>query len=256
MKRFNLVILADHVIGYRIAKFLSHRPDANILKIYTNEPRQESWWTPLSNYEGLSAVCAYYRTNEQLYEEIKSLPIDLILALSWKHYLTPRLLSLPMVGNVNLHYSLLPKHRGVYPVNWAIIQGERETGVTLHWMDEKFDAGDIIAQRTVELNPWDTSFDLLQRLDEAALPLFSQLWEQVAEWKQLAKRQSGSASYHSREQFHALDELDLEAEMKIGDLINLLRGKSFPPAEKQIFFRDRTTGSKIFVSIELRPERL
>ena len=78
------------------------------------------------------------------------------------------LLEIPGHGALNMHGSLLPKYRGRVPVNWAIIHGETETGATLHYMTEKPDNGDIVAQQAVPILPNDTALQVFQKVTVAA----------------------------------------------------------------------------------------
>jgi len=78
------------------------------------------------------------------------------------------LLEIPKSGALNMHGSLLPKDRGRVPVNWAIIHGETETGATLHYMTEKPDNGDIVAQQTVPILPGNTALQVFQKVTVAA----------------------------------------------------------------------------------------
>ena len=73
-----------------------------------------------------------------------------------------------------LHYSLLPQYRGFAPVNWAIINGEKETGISLFYLDEEADSGDIILQRSVEISAREDINDVLEKCDEQALELISE----------------------------------------------------------------------------------
>jgi methionyl-tRNA formyltransferase len=77
---------------------------------------------------------------------------------------------------VNLHGSLLPKYRGRNPVNWVLVNGETETGVTLHYMTEEADAGDIIAQRALPIDGEDTALTLYRKMSDLALALFSETY--------------------------------------------------------------------------------
>jgi len=78
------------------------------------------------------------------------------------------LLEIPKHGALNMHGSLLPKYRGRVPVNWAIIHGETVTGSTLHYMTEKPDNGDIVAQQSVPILPNDTALQVFQKVTVAA----------------------------------------------------------------------------------------
>ena len=82
--------------------------------------------------------------------------------------LSGRCLEIPKLGALNLHGSLLPAYRGRCPVNWVLVKGEEKTGVTLHFMIEKPDAGDIVGQKEVAIDFEDTARTLYDKLCEAA----------------------------------------------------------------------------------------
>jgi methionyl-tRNA formyltransferase len=88
-------------------------------------------------------------------------------------------LDLPRLGALNLHGSLLPRYRGRCPVNWVLVHGETETGITLHYMEEKADRGDIVAQARIPITPEDTAATLLARMTAAAGQLFRETYPQL-----------------------------------------------------------------------------
>jgi UDP-4-amino-4-deoxy-L-arabinose formyltransferase/UDP-glucuronic acid dehydrogenase (UDP-4-keto-hexauronic acid decarboxylating) len=96
---------------------------------------------------------------------------DFLFSFYFRHMLKRPVLDLAKRGALNLHGSLLPRFRGRAPVNWALIEGERETGVTLHYMDEKPDHGDIVAQRAVAITRDDTALSLHEKLAGATREL-------------------------------------------------------------------------------------
>src|SRR5437016_11479921 len=89
---------------------------------------------------------------------------DLIAVAAFGRILPPVILSLPPQGCINVHGSLLPKYRGAGPIQWAIINGETETGITTMLMDEGMDTGALLLQKTVPILPDDTAGDLAARL--------------------------------------------------------------------------------------------
>ena len=91
-------------------------------------------------------------------------PPDLVLVVAYGHLLRPDLLKWPTRGCINLHASLLPKLRGAAPINWSILNGETETGMTTFLMTEPLDAGPILLQRTCPILPEDTAETLSVRL--------------------------------------------------------------------------------------------
>jgi methionyl-tRNA formyltransferase len=109
-------------------------------------------------------------------EVIRRLCPGLIFSFYYRHLLAPALLAIPSLGAINLHGSLLPKYRGRAPLNWVLVRGETETGVTLHHMDARADHGDIIAQRIVPIAIEDTAFTLWQRLTAAARTLLAETY--------------------------------------------------------------------------------
>ena len=94
---------------------------------------------------------------------------DVMIMASFDQILSPPLLNIPRLGWMNIHPSLLPRHRGPEPIYWTIVQGDRESGITLHWTVQRIDAGPILAQRRVSVAPDDTSGTLCKRLVMAGL---------------------------------------------------------------------------------------
>jgi methionyl-tRNA formyltransferase len=95
--------------------------------------------------------------------------------------LSEDILNLPVSGAYNLHGSLLPAYRGRTPVNWAIINGEKQTGVTLHHMIGKADAGDIVGQKAVEIEFQDTARTLYDKLCGAAKEMLAEVLPLIRE---------------------------------------------------------------------------
>ncbi|UCD88362.1 MAG: methionyl-tRNA formyltransferase [Desulfobacterales bacterium] len=104
-------------------------------------------------------------------EKIIELDPDIFVVVAYGRILPGSFLSLPRLGAINIHASLLPKYRGPAPVQWAIINGEKETGVTTIWMDEGMDTGDILLSAKVAIRPDDTSGSLHRRLAEVGAHL-------------------------------------------------------------------------------------
>ena len=101
--------------------------------------------------------------SEEFYQALNELKPDLIAVVAFR-ILPERIFSLPPSGTINLHASLLPKYRGAAPINWAIIKGEKVTGITTFFIQKKVDTGEIILQREVEIYPEETFGELSLRL--------------------------------------------------------------------------------------------
>ncbi|GAH79899.1 unnamed protein product, partial [marine sediment metagenome] len=106
--------------------------------------------------------------------ELAALNADLFVVVAYGQILSRKLLELPQMAAVNVHYSLLPKLRGAAPVQHALMQGLTETGVTVQHIAQEVDAGDIILQRAVSIEPEDDSQSLTVRLTEVGIELLAE----------------------------------------------------------------------------------
>lgn len=111
--------------------------------------------------------------------ELAALNADLFVVVAYGQYIPPSVLALPNYGAINLHPSLLPKYRGSSPIQWAVANGDTITGVTILYVSEEMDAGDIILQREVPIGPDDTSATLEPVLATAGAELLMEAIEQI-----------------------------------------------------------------------------
>lgn len=94
--------------------------------------------------------------DEAFVEEMRALNPDAMVVIAFGQILPKSLLDLPKYGCVNIHASLLPKYRGAAPIQWAVINGDKETGITTMLMDVEMDTGDMLEKTVVKLNPDET----------------------------------------------------------------------------------------------------
>lgn len=107
------------------------------------------------------------------YDDLKDLNLDLIVTCAFGQFIPENILDLPTYKCVNVHASLLPKLRGGAPIHWAIINQEKNTGITLMYMAKKMDAGNIIAQSSIDIDQQETYDSLLIKLSELAQSMLS-----------------------------------------------------------------------------------
>jgi len=108
-------------------------------------------------------------------ETLRSYDLDILLVMAWQELLDAEALGIPSIGCVGRHLSLLPKRRGRAPVAWALIHGLNKTGVTLFWLDQSVDTGDIISQQPVDVNHEDEAHDLHEKMTDATIDLLSEV---------------------------------------------------------------------------------
>ncbi|EKP93739.1 methionyl-tRNA formyltransferase [Thermaerobacter subterraneus] len=132
------------------------------------------------------------RLDEQVVEQLQAWRPDLLVVVAYGKILPPAVLAVPRLGAINLHASLLPRHRGAAPIQHAILAGDTVTGVTTMWMDEGLDTGDIILQREVPLDDQITAGQLHDRLARLGAQLLGETLRLVAEGKAPRQPQDGA----------------------------------------------------------------
>ncbi len=166
------VVFAYHNVGVRCLKvLLAHGVEVPLVVTHEDSPREEIW------FDSVARTAADYDIPTILPEDpnlagvvarIAACRSDFLFSFYYRLMLKGPLLAVPQRGALNMHGSLLPKYRGRAPVNWAIIHGETETGATLHYMTEKPDDGDIVAQAAVPILPDDTAGEVFGKVTLAA----------------------------------------------------------------------------------------
>lgn len=117
---------------------------------------------------GLKIIQPQSPNSAETINALKERPADLYIVISYGHFLKDPLLQIPKLYPLNVHASLLPKYRGAAPINWAIINGEKETGVSIIRMTETMDAGDILLEKKTSIEDKDTVITLEEKLDTLA----------------------------------------------------------------------------------------
>ncbi len=258
-----IVPFVDHEIGYRLLQKLVTHSDASRFEIpvvVTTRENGKAWWP------GVREICMKANIPLLVYEAPFSVDrlirqADWFLLLSWKHIIPIDLISLPKQGVLNLHYSLLPSYRGVYPVNWAIINGERRTGFTYHFVNEEIDDGEIFMQVEVPVHLSDTARTLQSRLDDIVCHHFDELIERLLTYdlgsrlRDTQKKKGARDDYYSREKFEKTCLIDLNKSYQGVEFFNLLRGLAFFEDSKNAYVIDDESGQKIYISLNLREEK-
>ena len=119
------------------------------------------------------------KNNTDFINEIKKLNPDIICVVAYGKILPKEILEIPKLGCINVHASLLPKYRGAAPIQWAILNGDKVTGVTTMYMDEGMDTGDMILKKEVEIGENETTGELWDRLSKIGGKLLVETLEQI-----------------------------------------------------------------------------
>ena len=166
------VVFAYHNVGVRcLSVLLAHDVDIALIVTHTDNPSENIWFESVARLASVNRIPCATPDNPNTPEwidRLRALQPDFIFSFYYRHMLKTELLETARRGAFNMHGSLLPKYRGRVPVNWAVIQGERQTGATLHRMVAKPDAGAMLAQQAVPILPDDTAYDVFQKVTVAA----------------------------------------------------------------------------------------
>jgi methionyl-tRNA formyltransferase len=167
-----VVVFAYHNVGVRCLKtLLAHGIEVPLVVTHQDDPAETRWFGSVADTAadyGIATIAPPDPNAAEVIARIEACRPDFLFSFYYRAMLKAPLLALPPRGALNMHGSLLPKFRGRAPVNWAIIHGETETGATLHYMTEKPDNGDIVAQTAVPILPDDTAREVLDKVTVAA----------------------------------------------------------------------------------------
>ncbi len=166
------IVVAYHNMGYAgIEALIRNGFDIQAVFTYADDPHENIWFRSVAELAASHDIPVYAPDdiNHPLWvEKIRAMEPDFLFSFYYRDLIRRPLLEIPRKGCLNLHGSLLPKYRGRAPVNWALVNGERESGVTLHYMTPRADDGDIVCQRGVAIEPADTAWSLNNKLVDAA----------------------------------------------------------------------------------------
>ncbi|OAT54213.1 bifunctional UDP-4-amino-4-deoxy-L-arabinose formyltransferase/UDP-glucuronic acid oxidase ArnA [Providencia heimbachae] len=197
------IVFAYHDIGCVGLKALKKAGfDIQAVFTHTDSPNENHFYSSVARVSADMELPVYAPedVNHPLWvERIRELKPDVIFSFYYRDMLSEELLAIAPKGAFNLHGSLLPKYRGRAPINWALLNGESETGVTLHKMVAKADAGDIVAQEKVAITETDTALTLHAKVREAAEELLNKTLPliEAGSYKSVAQDES-QASYFGR----------------------------------------------------------
>jgi len=170
-------------MGCRGLEFLLREGESVVAVItHRDDPAEKKWFRSVAEEARAAGLKVFIGEDLQgggLEKLARELDPDLILSCYYRRLIPEGVLHVPPRGALNLHGSLLPRLRGRAPVNWALVECEERTGVTLHHMVARPDAGDIVARRGFEIGPGDTALTLFRKSLEEAEILLREIWPRL-----------------------------------------------------------------------------
>ena len=173
------VVFAYHDVGVNCLKaLLSAGVQVDLVVTHEDDPHENVWFGSVAKLcADQNIPCITPNANElvKLVPKLQAIAPDYIFSFYYRHMIPVKILACAKITALNMHGSLLPKYRGRAPVNWAILHGELETGATLHVMEIKPDAGDIVGQAAVSIGPDETATEVFGKVSWAAVTVIQQV---------------------------------------------------------------------------------
>lgn len=226
-----ILVFGYQEVGYNcLDELLSQR--ANVIGLFTHDDDQSEniWFRSTADLARRNGIPVYNPKNvgsSESIEHIRSLRPDLIFSFYYRDLLPTTILEAARLGAYNMHGSLLPKFRGRAPVNWVLVCGETETGVTLHEMSARADAGGIVDQEVVPIGATDTAQDLYLQMAQAARTVLRRSLPRLISGRATIVAQDESrASYYGRRRPED-GEIDWQKSNAV-QIFNLIRAVTHP----------------------------
>jgi UDP-4-amino-4-deoxy-L-arabinose formyltransferase/UDP-glucuronic acid dehydrogenase (UDP-4-keto-hexauronic acid decarboxylating) len=177
------VVLAYHNIGCAgIESLLRNGIEIAAVFTHVDDERENVWFGSVAELAATRGIPVFAPEdiNHPLWAaRIRNMAPDILFSFYYRNMVKPAILDIPPAGCLNLHGSLLPKYRGRCPANWVLVNGETETGVTLHHMVAEPDAGDIVSQKKVAISDDDTAKTLHEKLMRAAAEMLDEILPRI-----------------------------------------------------------------------------
>ncbi len=172
MAKIKAVVFAYHTVGVNCLEALvSAGVQIPLVISHEDNPSENIWFKSVRDFcntNKIECITPENANSPELLERISAISPDYIFSFYYRNMLPVSILKCAKIAALNMHGSLLPKYRGRVPINWAVLHGETQTGATLHIMEEKPDAGDIVSQKTVQIGPDETAFEVFGNVAKAA----------------------------------------------------------------------------------------
>lgn len=173
------VVFAYHDVGVHCIKALLNAGiQIDLVVTHQDDPNENVWFgsvAQLCQEKHLPFITPNANELVAITPKITALAPDYIFSFYYRYMIPTPILACARIAALNMHGSLLPKYRGRAPVNWAILHGETQTGATLHVMEVKPDAGDIVGQAQVTIEPDETATDVFEKVTQAAVAVINEV---------------------------------------------------------------------------------
>lgn len=246
-----IFLLANNIVGLEICKYLMSLNE-DIVGLAIHMPDKQKFTEDIVKESSLPKERIFEASqlrNPVYLKKIAGLKPDIGIAAFWGYILKRELIDIFPLGCINFHPGYLPYNRGLNPNVWPFIEGT-PAGVSLHYIDNGIDTGDIIARRKVEIESIDTAGTLYDKTLLEIVKLFKEVWPDIKKNKIKPFSQKEMLhTFHTSKDIDKLDLIDLEKQIKAKELINLLRARTYGTSSFAYFIEN---GKKINIGVFLK----
>lgn len=239
MKELRIAVFADGNVGYQTIEFLQRSYPGHLLAVFL---AKESKIRKSIIELGINPALIY--SSDVIYEEptisyLKALHLDYILLAWWPFIIKQPLFSIPKIGILNYHPSFLPYNRGKHYNFWTLVEGT-PFGVTIHFVNEKIDSGDIVFQKRIEKSWLDTGESLYWKAQKAILELFIENYPNlISKNYSRVPQDPKDGTFHYAKELEPASQIRLDESYSGKNLLNLIRARVFPPHPSCWFLHNR-----------------
>jgi len=227
-----VVYYGNQNVGVYCLEELLRHPEIEVVAVgvldkYPDEQLSYGSVRELAESKALRVFAPKRINDESFVNMIASLGVDYGISVAWRKIFKKPLVEAHRKGIINFHGAYLPAFRGANPANWAIIEGAKETGVTVHFVDEGIDTGPIILQEKLSIGERETAWELRKRQDELSVRLMRKLARMLVEHDNLPRVEQDprkGPTYHVRKPEDGLINFEKPAEV----VYNLIRALTKP----------------------------
>ena len=217
-----IILVGQGPFGEKVLEDLVKKRE-EIVGVFSPPDKRGETMKSLAERSNVSSYRPKQMKDPEVYEAFKKLNPDLVILAFVTDILPERLLGLPTIGTICYHPSLLPRHRGASGINWAIIQGDTRTGLTILWADKGIDTGPVLLQKEVEIGPDDTTGSLyFNALSPMGIEAIKEAVELIKEGKAPRIPQDESKATYEPPCDDRVASIDFEK--SIHGVYNLIRG--------------------------------
>lgn len=238
----NILFLGQKPIGESCFRLLENIQNENIKIVgaVSNMSSNTVWWNTNEIYKScieknVSFIDNIKKNEEAILQLIKEKDVDFIISIGHSWILSDEVLKSVNYQAINLHLAKLPEYKGNYTYNHAILNGEKEYGVTLHWMDSQVDQGDYVYTEKFDILSSDTAYSLYEKSLKAGMRIFAKALEDLVKNRKLPRipMKRGGHFYGK----HSLDgKRNIQNVFDVNEIQKKSRAFYFPPFENAYFF--------------------